>query len=362
MRLRLTKIDELQFLTCLKHQLWGSRSARFKDWRVGDHLAFIVGKTLAGLAEVAGEPFVSRQAVWDNGVFPHRVPIRYLHVVAPDQRPPILGDVRNALTSAWGANYGWGIINQQLLMDETADKIINAIQSTPNALPAIEEDLESQIEQARVQRDLSRRVVRRARRTPTRATPAPIAEERTPTPGEESAHSRAQHALIRLGMATGCAIWIASNDRGRLYRGKNLGDGCLKTLPKMGLSDEAVTRISLIDVIWIRQNAPVCAFEVETTTSIYSGLLRLADLLAVVPALKLSLFIVAPKERQGKVMGELSRPTFKKIGLSEYCRFVATEELETLLQRVGDLTGHVQPTIVESIAIEAVEEFAGSLE
>jgi hypothetical protein len=48
-RLRITKIDEYQFLTCLKHGLWGSRSARFKTWAVGDRLAIIVEKSLAGL-------------------------------------------------------------------------------------------------------------------------------------------------------------------------------------------------------------------------------------------------------------------------------------------------------------------------
>ena len=44
MRLRITKIDEYQFLTCLKHGLWGSKSARFKTWKVGDKLA-IMGYT-----------------------------------------------------------------------------------------------------------------------------------------------------------------------------------------------------------------------------------------------------------------------------------------------------------------------------
>ncbi|MGB2769864.1 MAG: hypothetical protein WBC88_09085, partial [Candidatus Zixiibacteriota bacterium] len=67
MRLRLTKIDEFQFMTCLKHGLWGSKSARFGDWREGDQLAVIVDKSLAGLGKICGKPFVSREKVWDNG-------------------------------------------------------------------------------------------------------------------------------------------------------------------------------------------------------------------------------------------------------------------------------------------------------
>lgn len=81
-RLRLTKIDEYQYLTCLKHSLWGSKSARFKDWQSGDYLAFIVDKALAGLAEVVGKPFQSKQKVWDKDIYPHRIPMKFLHVLA----------------------------------------------------------------------------------------------------------------------------------------------------------------------------------------------------------------------------------------------------------------------------------------
>ena len=44
MRLRVTPgLDEYQLLTCLQHDLWGSRRARFGRWQVGDLLAFRVG-------------------------------------------------------------------------------------------------------------------------------------------------------------------------------------------------------------------------------------------------------------------------------------------------------------------------------
>ncbi|MBC7219773.1 MAG: hypothetical protein H5T49_06580, partial [Hadesarchaea archaeon] len=115
-------------------------------------------------------------------------------------------------------------------------------------------------------------------------------------------------------------------------------------------------RISLIDIIWIRQNAPVCAFEVETTTSIYSGLLRMSDLISVVPALRIKLYIVAPKERQERVRAELTRPTFQKLGLNDFCKFIPLEDLNALLDRVEGLRGHVQPTIVDTIAVGFEEE------
>ncbi len=90
MRLRITKVDEYQFLTCLKHSLWGSKSARFKDWQGDDYLVFIVDKALAGYAVVSGKPFHSTDKVWDNGLFPYRIPIKFAHVLTKDNRVPIL--------------------------------------------------------------------------------------------------------------------------------------------------------------------------------------------------------------------------------------------------------------------------------
>jgi hypothetical protein len=358
-RLRITKIDEYQFLTCLKHGLWGSKSARFKTWEVGDRLAIIVEKSLAGLCEVAGPPFESREKVWENGLFPHRIPMKFTHVLRPQDRPPILGEVRDTLTEEWGPRYGWAILNQQVLESPNADIVARAITSRPNALADYQRALAERLDEARLKREqATQRGPRRARPpiTPSVTEQLELRDEPVISKRDASAHTKAQSELISLGKITGCSVWIASNDQGRTYAGKPLGADCLKKLPGMGLSDEAMRRISLIDVIWVNQNAPVCAFEVETSTTVYSGLLRMSDLLAVVPALNLQIYIVAPRERQNKVLAELARPTFRKIGLSEYCRYIPSEDLSELMARVKGFGGHIQPTILDTIAIPLEDE------
>lgn len=341
-------------MTCLNHSLWGSRSARFKDWQEGDYLVIIVEKALAGLSRVVGKSFRSEERVWDNGLFPYRIPIKFTHAFTKDQRIPLLGEVRDALISAWGHRYGWGILTQQVLEDPVAEIIIKAIHAKPNNLTQIELILEQLLQEAKQEREIAAIKKKRKAISETKEIQPPL--ETFATEEEESLHSQAQNALIRLGRITGCNVWIAPNDRNRLFRGKILGDECLKQLPNLGLNEEATRRISLIDIIWIKQNAPVCAFEVETTTSVYSGLLRMSDLLSVVPALIVKLYIVAPKERQDKVKAELTRPTFQKIGLNDFCKFIPIEELKTLLSRVEGLGGHIQPTIVDKIAIGFEEE------
>lgn len=365
MRLRVTSVDEYQFLTCVKHQVWGSIAARFGAWERGDYLAILVNKAVAGLAVVSGKPYTSKQKVWDNGVFPNRIDIQFSHAFLPDNRLPVLGKIRDVLTTTWGTRYGLGILNQQLLQDEAADTIINVVKSHPNNLSELQSRLDELLAEAKLQRDTPKKVRKRTEQSKQAESAAQV-EDEPRSKKEESAHLKAQHELIRLGRATGCSVWVASNDKNKKYRGNSLGELCLRALPNLGLSTEATKRISLIDVIWIRQNGPVCAFEVEETTSVYSGLLRMSDLISVVPALNIKLFIVAPKDRENKVMAELSRPTFQKIGLSEFCRFIATEDLEKLVSKVEDLVedmaGIVTPNIMDTIAIELEQEAESSLQ
>lgn len=328
------------------------------DWQQGDYLLLTVNKTLAALAFASGEPFKSDKKVWDNGLYPFRIPINFQIIVEPAARPLILGDIRDVLTSVWGPTYGWGILNQNVLVGDAAEKLIAAIKAAPNRLDYFRVHLSEKLDEAAAQRKTSLKVTGNRRKSGLTVPDQPkvLAQPLIPfdekaTPKEESAHHKTQYTLKRLGKVTGCSVWIASNDRSKQYKGKALSDGALQKLPSLGLDADVVSRMSMIDVIWLQQNAPVCAFEVETTTSIYSGLLRMSDLLAVVPALKINLFIVAPKDRRNKFLAELGRPTFRKIGLSDYCRFIAIEDLEGLVAKVGDLQG-IQPTILNNIALE----------
>ena len=86
----------------------------------------------------------------------------------------------------------------------------------------------------------------------------------------------------------GLDVWVARNDRSRDWKGHRFTD-----LPRARADlplqfDEATNRtIELIDVLWLKGNAVVAAFEIESTTSIYSGLLRMSDLIAMQPNLNI---------------------------------------------------------------------------
>lgn len=365
MRLRLTKVDEFQFLTCVKNEVWGSNSARFSDWQIGDLLAIIVDKQIAGIAEVSGVPFRSEKIVWDNGIFSFRIPIKFNHLFDKQHRPQILGNIRDALINAWTTRYGWGILNQYLLDEINAEIIVKEIIGRVSQNSEIVQNIDSLLVDAKQNRvEKTSKISSGKRGRPKKSAviietiskPETIIENDPLTKHEESLHSKAQYILSRIGQITGCKSFIASNDRKRRFNNIELSTLTLPVLPNLGLNKDATDRISRIDVIWLRQNAAMCAFEVETSTSIYSGLLRMSDLLAVIPNLNIKLYIVAQRDRENKVLSELARPTFRKIGLNDYCEFISIEDLEALLAKIENLSGHIQPSILDTVAIGLDDE------
>jgi hypothetical protein len=123
-------------------------------------------------------------------------------------------------------------------------------------------------------------------------------------------HVRIQAKLLKLGREMGLDTWVARNDRGTTYEDTKLGDLATVDQLPVGLPDAVRRTVELIDVIWLRRNEYVAAFEIEKSTLIYTGLLRMADLITLLPNLIVPLFIVAPEERRGAVFEAMTRPTF----------------------------------------------------
>jgi type II restriction enzyme len=87
-------------------------------------------------------------------------------------------------------------------------------------------------------------------------------------------------------------------------------------LPPLDLPSEVLRTISLIDVIWIdqRNSQIACAFEIEKSTSIYSGMLRLLDLASSLGDRKYDFFLVAPDGREKEIVAQFQRPSFRDLG------------------------------------------------
>lgn len=144
-------------------------------------------------------------------------------------------------------------------------------------------------------------------------------------------HTEIQGWLRDLGKALGYGVWIAANDRNRLFNGGRLADGCLDKLPKTVEQAPGAEAVRLIDVLWLdpAQDRIVAAYEVEHSTSIYSGIVRMLDLALGTDANALEgLFLVAPNGREAEVRAQLSRPAFSRVADLKV-RYLPYGELES---------------------------------
>ena len=146
---------------------------------------------------------------------------------------------------------------------------------------------------------------------------------------EDNLHTEMQYHLIKIGTALGYDVFPASNDRSRSYDGQNFSFLCPKPFPALSIERDTLNTIKLIDMLWFEKNTAnvVAAFEVEKSTSIYSGILRLTDLSYSIADGDEVFYIVIPDKREKDVMLQLSRPAVKNNSVE--IRYILFSDLRT---------------------------------
>ena len=170
------------------------------------------------------------------------------------------------------------------------------------------------------------------------------------TPDEARESIRVQARVAQLGAALGFTVWVPASDRARVVEQlpATVRDKLVTSLP-LNYNVPTIQTIENIDVIWLERRAIAHAFEIEHTTAVYSGLLRMADLLAMQPRINISLHIVAPSSRRERVRREIVRPVFSVLeggAMYDRCSFLPYEAINEILEK-PDLA-HMRETILEA--------------
>ena len=170
---------------------------------------------------------------------------------------------------------------------------------------------------------------------------------------------RIQAALAQIGIRMGFRIWVPRSDRQNVLAlvPESQRIAFIDELP-LNYDDITLQTIERIDVIWLRKRSIARAFEVEHTTAVYSGILRMSDLLAYQPNMDIKLYIVAPDDRRDKVKQEIRRPTFSLLErgpLYQLCSFIPYTAVEAL-SRLPHLKHMTSGSIVDDYSEQFAED------
>lgn len=132
---------------------------------------------------------------------------------------------------------------------------------------------------------------------------------------DENLHTEMQYHLLLIGNSLGYDVITATNDKSKSYNGTNFSFMCLQKFPEINTDSDTASTIKLIDVLWYQKdtNNVIAAFEVEKSTSIYSGILRLTDLSYSISDGDEIFYLIVPDKREKDVCLQLSRPAIKGI-------------------------------------------------
>jgi predicted RNA-binding protein len=317
----------------------GFRQSKWKTVqkiKEGDYfLCYLTGiSRFIGILEVTSEPYQDETPIWSDEYFPCRFKVRPIIELNFETAVPVhnLKDSLSCFRNLKNPNAWTGAFRGSPAQWSTSDG--------KAVVKALQEAQENPIEHPFDEKRLKYRP--KAFKAKIGSVTVPDTEdENCQEPGNAKVpteHTEIQWLLLQLGSDMGFHVWVARNDRGKDFRGKKFSD-----LPKLktGLPlqfDDATNRtIEMIDVLWLKGSAIAAAFEIESTTSIYSGLLRMSDLIAMQPNLNIPLYLVAPDDRRDKVMNEVNRPTFAKLSppLCEICKFISFSGLKTEIKKAA---------------------------
>lgn len=337
-----------------------SRNAYVQNQKIGPGDRFICYVTriqrFIGVLEVVSEPYVGNTPIFnsENDPFILRFKVKPIVWLALEKAIPIREDkIWNHLSFTRGLPKGSTKWNYMVF-------------SSPRSWPKedcifIENMLLEQTEEMRdypfSEEDQNKLKIQKIRISGTKEVAVSVPEDDNTELKEGSKEEResisVQAKLAEIGDKLGLKIWIPMGDRKKVLTMWKPKDGVLLDHLPFAFEDVSLRTIKNIDVLWIKGRSIARAFEVEHTTAINSGILRMADLLAIQPMINIKAYIVAPDERHDKVFKEITRPVFAVIGgersLSEVCSYIPYSAVYDLAKEKK--LEHMNDSVVDSYAL-----------
>jgi hypothetical protein len=351
--------------TWQEFQKAGARVSGFRDhnWqraekiKPGDvFLCYMVGvKRWVGLLEIVGERFRDESRIFGEETFPVRFHVKPLVMLAPEQGVPMESLLDRLSFSQPGSSGHWsGYVRSSPTKYKSADGEVIAAAIREAAAHPVERPVDRK--QLTRSANLYKLRGKSGDEEIDMVVSVPTAEEEELDEAvavSGPTHTEIQWRLLDLGSQIGLKVWAPKSDRTKAWGAKRISDvpSLLHGLPAQ--FDKVTNQtIENIDVLWMADQTIVAAFEVEHTTSIYSGLLRMSDLVTMQPNLDIKFYLAAPDGRYEKFRKEIARATFsyRKKPLHTLCRFLPYSKLCTRLDEARNVIRYLRPEFLDEIA------------
>jgi hypothetical protein len=353
--------------TWREFQAVGSKVSGFREhnWKraaaikPGDvFLCYLVGvKRWVGVLEVAGERYKDDAPIFEDEVFPVRFPVVPHVLLSPEHGIPMETFAgKLSFYHLDGTGHWSGLVRSSPTKYDPADGALIAAAIREAAAnpgpprPVDPKQLERSPNLYKLRTKAGNEEIEAVVSVPT-TDEEDVSQEEGPADGPT--HSEIQWRLLDLGSQIGLKVWAPKSDRNKTWGNKRIGyvPNLLECLPNQ--FDRVTNKtIENIDVLWLAGQTIVGAFEVEHTTSIYSGLLRMSDLITMQPNLDIKFYLAAPDERYGKFCDEVARATFasRKKPLHTMCRFLPYSKLCARLEEAKNFMRYLRPEFLDEIA------------
>lgn len=168
-------------------------------------------------------------------------------------------------------------------------------------------------------------------------------------------HSEIIAILAEVGISQGQDIWIGKKEQADFASGivgakKSLREYVSVDISKIqGIKD--LNTVEMIDLIWIKQNRIVAAFEVESTTTMTSGLVRGSNLSSDIPK-----YLVIPEEREEQLQRKMKSPMFSERFELDQWHILYFDSLRSNYPKLKNGTITVEQLINEKQKVSMVKE------
>jgi len=143
---------------------------------------------------------------------------------------------------------------------------------------------------------------------------------------EMSEHDLMIFRLLELGEYKGYGCHVGLKEQSLMLEFKKRSEPMLSNT-QYGMDRHGFDIVREIDMLWLKGDQIVAAFEVEKSTTIDSGINRFRNLFAVQPNSTIGAYIVVPDKRETEAIKKLNSPANRKDGLNEKIKVIKFSDL-----------------------------------